>query len=121
VLTAVDDGSNFLELALADRLDLQGAPSRGVNRAEGNVFTGGDLEFHPAYSGEDILYHMYFQRDDATVSFPGLDSRVENPTRTGSTLTRDIWSNAPLAHRSEILQADSSVSAAYDQQGRVSG
>src|SRR5699024_1045562 len=120
VLTAVDDGSNFLELALADRLDLQGAPSRGVNRAEGNVFTVGDLEFHPAYSGEDILYHMYFERDDATVSFAGLDSRVENPTRSGSTLTRDIWSNAPFANRSEFLQSVSSVSAEYVQDGRLS-
>src|SRR5699024_11368341 len=48
VLTAVDDRSDFLELALADRFDLQGAPSRGVSRADGNIFTVRDLEFHPA-------------------------------------------------------------------------
>ncbi|GAA4196102.1 glycoside hydrolase family 127 protein [Microbacterium oryzae] len=117
VLTAVSSSTNYLKVSLADHLGLDGTVTRGVAKRDGNVFAIGDLSFEPAYAGRDVAYHMYFQRQEPTVSFAGRDSGVANPRRDETTLLDEIWAQAPFADRSAFLEAVAAVSADYVSSG----
>lgn len=113
VLTATSSSSSYLKVSLADRLDLTGNVSRGISKTAANVFTIGSLSYEPAYNGRDVAYHMYFQRNEPTVTFAGHDSGVANPRRSGRTLLDEVWDQAPFASRSAFLSTVGEVTAAY--------
>nr|BFF10134.1 hypothetical protein GCM10025699_14370 [Microbacterium flavescens] len=113
VLTATSSATSYLKVSLADRLDLGGNVSRGITKTAANVFTIGDLSYEPAYNGRDVAYHMYFQRNEPTVTFAGQDSGVANARRAGTTLLDEVWAQAPFADRSAFLDAVGEVSSAY--------
>ncbi|MHC3000232.1 glycosyl hydrolase [Microbacterium sp. HJ5] len=113
VLTATSSSTSYLKVSLADRLDLDGDVSRGISKTAANVFTVGSLSFEPAYNGRDVAYHMYFQRNEPTVTFAGQSSGVANPKRSGKTLLDEVWEQAPFASRAAFLDAVGEVSAAY--------
>ena len=69
VLTATSASTSYLKVSLADRLDLGGDVSRGISKTPANVFAIGSLSYEPAYNGRDVAYHMYFQRNEPTVTF----------------------------------------------------
>ncbi|WP_221583632.1 glycoside hydrolase family 127 protein [Microbacterium sp. G2-8] len=117
VLAATSSSTSWQKVSLADRFDLDGAISRGVSTAEGNVFTLGDFTFEPAYAGKDVASHMYFQRSEPTVTFAGRDSGVANPARGNATLLDDVWAQAPFTDRSEFLDAVGAVSRSYLDDG----
>lgn len=117
VLTATSSSSSYLKVSLADRLNLNGNVSRGISKTAANVFTIGSLSYEPAYNGRDVAYHMYFQRNEPTVTFAGRDSGVANPRRSGSTLLDDVWAQAPFADRSAFLDAVGAVTASYVADG----
>jgi DUF1680 family protein len=113
VLTATSSATSYLKVSLADRLDLAGNVSRGISKTAANVFTIGSLSYEPAYNGRDVAYHMYFQRNEPTVTFAGQDSGVANPRRSGRTLLDEVWEQAPFADRAAFLAAVGEVSAEY--------
>lgn len=113
VLTATSSATSYLKVSLADRLDLGGNVSRGISKTAANVFTIGGLSYEPAYNGRDVAYHMYFQRNEPTVTFAGQDSGVANPRRAGRTLLDEVWERAPFADRAAFLAAVGEVSSAY--------
>lgn len=117
VLTATSSSSSYLKVSLADRLDLSGHVTRGISKTAANVFTIGSLSYEPAYNGRDVAYHMYFQRNEPTVTFAGRDSGVANPRRSGSTLLDDVWAQAPFADRSAFLAGVGEVTASYVADG----
>jgi DUF1680 family protein len=113
VLAASSGATSYLKVALADRLDLSGAVTRGVSKTDDNVFTIGSLTFEPAYNGKDVAYHMYVQRTEPSVAFAGKDSGVATPRRSGRTLLDELWEQAPFATRTDFLAAVSEVSGSY--------
>jgi DUF1680 family protein len=113
VLTATSSSTSYLKVSLADRLDLGGNVSRGISKTAANVFTIGGLSYEPAYNGRDVPYHMYFQRNEPTVTFAGRDSGVANPRRSGRTLLDEVWAQAPFVDRAAFLAAVGEVSSAY--------
>lgn len=117
VLSATSTSANYLKVSLADRLDLSGNIAGGVSKADGNVFTIGDLTYEPAYNGKDVAYHMYFQRTEPSVTFAGKDSGVATPNREGQTLLDEVWAHAPFASRSAFLTAVSEVTGSYASDG----
>jgi len=119
VLTATSASTNYLRVSLADRLDLSGAVARGAERGDGNRFSIGGVSYEPAYNGNDVAYHMYFQRDEPWVTFAGQSSGVANPSRSGTTLLDEIWAGAPFDSRAAFLAAVSDASAAYVADGRL--
>ncbi|MFK4850042.1 glycoside hydrolase family 127 protein [Microbacterium sp. ZW T6_19] len=120
VLAATSGATSYLKVALADRLDLSGAVTRGVSKTDDNVFTIGSLTFEPAYNGKDVAYHMYVQRTEPSVAFAGKDSGVVTPKRSGRTLLDEIWERAPFATRTDFLAAVSEVSGSYLADGLLS-
>ncbi|WP_137845847.1 beta-L-arabinofuranosidase domain-containing protein [Microbacterium sp. 2FI] len=117
VLSATSSSSSYLKVSVADRLDLDGHVSRGISKTAANVFTIGNLTYEPAYNGKDVAYHMYFQRNEPTVTFAGRDSGVANPRRSGSTLLDDIWESAPFETRAAFLGVVGDVTASYVADG----
>ncbi|WP_169581971.1 MULTISPECIES: beta-L-arabinofuranosidase domain-containing protein [Microbacterium] len=113
VLTATSASTSYLKVSLADRLDLGGDVSRGISKTPANVFAIGSLSYEPAYNGRDVAYHMYFQRNEPTVTFAGQSSGVANPKRSGKTLLDEVWARAPFADRSAFLDAVGEVSSEY--------
>lgn len=113
VLTATSSSTSYLKVSLADRLDLGGNVSRGISKTPANVFAIGSLSYEPAYNGRDVAYHMYFQRNEPTVTFAGQNSGVANPKRSGKTLLDEVWARAPFADRSAFLDAVGEVSSEY--------
>lgn len=113
VLTATNSSTSYLKVSLADRLDLGGNVSRGISKTPANVFAIGSLSYEPAYNGRDVAYHMYFQRNEPTVTFAGQNSGVANPKRSGKTLLDEVWARAPFADRSAFLDAVGEVSSEY--------
>lgn len=112
-LAASSGSTNYLKVPLADRLALDGSVSRDVRRTPQNVFTIGNLSFEPAYNGKDVAYHLYFQRNDPSVAFAGVDSGVATPKRAGRTLLDEVWDRAPFATRTDFLSAVTEVSGSY--------
>ncbi|MFD5213775.1 beta-L-arabinofuranosidase domain-containing protein [Microbacterium sp. NPDC058345] len=118
VLTAIDSSSKYLRLSFSDKLTLDGTISRGVERGERNVFEIDGRRFEPAYNGNDVKYHMYFQRAEPTVAFAGKDSKVANPSRSGgTTLLDDIWESAPFSSRDAFLARVRDVTSDYVEAG----
>jgi NOL1/NOP2/fmu family ribosome biogenesis protein len=117
VLTATSSSSSYLKVSLADRLNLSGDITRGISKTAANVFTIGTQSYEPAYNGRDVAYHMYFQRNEPTVTFAGQDAGVANPKRSGRTLLDEVWEQAPCASRSAFLVAVGDVTASYVESG----
>jgi DUF1680 family protein len=117
VLTATSSSSSYLKVSLADRLNLSGDITRGISKTAANVFTIGTQSYEPAYNGRDVAYHMYFQRNEPTVTFAGQDAGVANPKRSGRTLLDEVWEQAPFASRSAFLGAVGDVTASYVESG----
>jgi hypothetical protein len=113
VLTATSSSTSYLKVSLADRLSLTGDVTRGISKTAANVFTIGSLSYEPAYNGRDVAYHMYFQRNEPTVTFAGQDAGVANPKRSGRTLLDEVWDQAPFADRAAFLGTVGEVTASY--------
>lgn len=113
VLTATSSSTSYLKVSLADRLNLSGDVTRGISKTAANVFTIGSQSYEPAYNGRDVAYHMYFQRNEPSVTFAGQDAGVANPKRANKTLLDEVWEQAPFADRFAFLGAVGEVSAAY--------
>ena len=117
VLLASSSATSYLKVSLADRLALDGTIVRGATRAADNVVTMGGVTYEPAYNGKDVRYHMYFQRDEPTVTFAGRSAGVPNPRRADSTLLDEIWARAPFADRAAFLAVVGEVTDAYAAEG----
>ena len=117
VLLASSSSTSYLKVSLADRLALDGTVRRGVAKTPANVFTIGSLSYEPAYNGKDVAYHMYFQRNEPSVTFAGQDSGVANPKRSGTTLLDEVWGQAPFADRSAFLDTVGEITASYVADG----
>ncbi len=120
VYSLVHSGTRFPRLSLYGLMDLNG-DIEGSVKWDDHQFVIGSQEFDPLYSGNDIQYSMYFERDERNVVFAGRDSGVANPTKNnGTSLLDEVWEAAPFANRNEFLDRVRSVSQAYVAQGLLS-
>jgi len=120
VYSLVHDGSRFPRLSLYGLMDLSGNIEGAVKWDDHQIVIGSQ-EFDPLYSGNDILYSMYFERDERNVVFAGRDSGVANPSKSsGGSLLDEVWEAAPFSNRNEFLDRVRSVSQAYVAQGLLS-
>ncbi|MCR6688883.1 beta-L-arabinofuranosidase domain-containing protein [Cellulomonas sp.] len=114
VLSALSSSTKYLQLSLYDRMGLDGSLSRGVDVDEQGYVTIGTQRFEPAFSGQDVAYHMYVQRSEKRITFAGVDSGAANPTRPdGTSFLDEVWSAAPFADRQELLERVQTTSAAW--------
>lgn len=133
LLNALDPATKYHQLSLYGAMGLDGSIRHGITpvadpRAEGNHFLLDGIEYEPAYNGNTAAYHMYFQRNEATVAFAGRDTGVANPSKVvvvdgrEETLTMldDIWREAPFGDRREFLARVNTVTRAWQQEGRIS-
>ena len=76
--------------------------------------TIGKQQFEPAFSGQDVAYHMYVQRSLKRVVFAGVDSRAANPRRTdGTTFLDEVWAGAPFDDREAFLERVQTLAQAW--------
>ncbi len=114
VLSALSSSTKYLQLSLYDRMGLDGSLSRDVRADEYGYVTIGGQQFEPAFSGQDVAYHMYVQRSEKKIAFAGVDSGAANPTRTdGTSFLDDVWAGAPFADRQAFLERVQTTSGAW--------
>jgi uncharacterized protein len=114
VLSALSTSTKYLQVSFYDRMGLDGTLSRGVTVDDQGYVTVGSQQFEPAFSGQDVAYHMYVQRSERKIVFAGVDSGAANPARAdGTSFLDDVWSAAPFADRDAFLDRVQTTSAAW--------
>jgi DUF1680 family protein len=120
VLTMLGTETAFVPLGVYGALNLRGEISRGVRWRGDNLLLAG-REFEPAWSGNDVRYHMYFQRREDDAVFAGKSAAAPNPARQdGTTLLDEVWAGAPFASRTEFLERVRTVTASFMADGLLS-
>lgn len=120
VYSVISSESKFPKLSLYGLMDLKGNIDSSVKWDDDTLLLG-SKEFDPLYSGNDIQYSVYFERQENSVVFAGRDSGVSNPKKNnGTTLLEEVWENAPFANRNEFLDTVHSVTQSFVAQGRLS-
>ena len=114
VLSALSSATTYLKPPLYGHMDLDGLLTHDVHADEYGYVTIGKQQFEPAFSGQDVAYHMYVQRSQKRVVFAGVDARAANPTRPdGTSFLDEVWAAAPFTDRRAFLEHVQAVSAQW--------
>lgn len=131
LLHAIDATTKYHQLGFYGALGLDGSIAHGYERiqnpeGDGDHFRIGGILYEPAHNGDTAEYHMYFQRNEATVVFAGDDTGVANPQKSAGsdagtiTMLDEIWGHAPFPDRRAFISKVKDVSRQWQLEGRIS-